>query len=106
MLETSRQLPRSRWKDSAAARRFYEGTLGLAVEETEGSEAVTFRTGGSRLIVYRSQFAGSNRATAVNWPVGGDLEAIVRKLGKRGSPSSTTTSPASPARGTFMPRDR
>ena len=71
-------------KDLAAARRFYEETLGLAVEATEGSEAVTFRAGGSRLIVYRSQYAGSNEATAVNWFVGGDLDAIVRGLGDKG----------------------
>ncbi len=71
-------------KDLAAARRFYEGTLGLTVEAAEGSEAVTFRAGGTRLIVYRSQYAGSNKATAVNWPVGGDLEAIVRGLKEKG----------------------
>jgi catechol 2,3-dioxygenase-like lactoylglutathione lyase family enzyme len=71
-------------KDLAAARRFYEGTLGLTVERAEGAEALTFKTGGSRLIVYRSQFAGSNRATAVNWPVGGDLDGIVRALLEKG----------------------
>jgi catechol 2,3-dioxygenase-like lactoylglutathione lyase family enzyme len=71
-------------RDLAAARRFYEKTLGLTVESTEGAEAITFKAGGSRLIVYRSEFAGSNRATAVNWPVGADLDGIVKGLREKG----------------------
>ena len=71
-------------KDLTAARRFYEGTLGLEVVHTEGEEAISFRTGGTQLIVYRSAFAGSNQATAVNWPVGAELDAIVRALGGKG----------------------
>jgi catechol 2,3-dioxygenase-like lactoylglutathione lyase family enzyme len=71
-------------RDLAAGRRFYEGTLGLTVEHVEGGEAISFRTGGTRLIVYRSEFAGSNRATAVNWSVGSELEAIVRGLREKG----------------------
>jgi catechol 2,3-dioxygenase-like lactoylglutathione lyase family enzyme len=36
------------------------------------------------LIVYRSQYAGTNRATAVNWRVGDELDAIVAALGAKG----------------------
>jgi len=71
-------------KDLAAARRFYEGTLGLEVVHTEGGEAISFRTGGTQLLVYRSEFAGTNRATAVNWFVGDDLDGIVRALRDKG----------------------
>ena len=71
-------------KDLAAGRRFYEGTLGLAVVDAAGSEAVTFAAGKAQLIVYRSQFAGTNQATALNWNVGGELERVVAALRDKG----------------------
>lgn len=67
-------------KDLAVARRFYERTLGLEVVHVESGEALRFRSGNSELIVYRSQFAGTNKATALNWNVGDRLEAIVAAL--------------------------
>jgi catechol-2,3-dioxygenase len=73
-------------KDLAAARKFYEGKLGLTPLDAQGDEAVTYRSGGSRVIVYRSQFAGTNKATAANWFVGKDLEKIVAALAERGVP--------------------
>ncbi|HEY4220951.1 MAG TPA: VOC family protein [Myxococcota bacterium] len=66
-------------KDLAAARKFYE-KIGLAVVDAGGGEAITFSCGTSKLIVYRSQFAGSNKATAVNWMVGNEVEAVVAEL--------------------------
>jgi catechol 2,3-dioxygenase-like lactoylglutathione lyase family enzyme len=66
-------------KDLAAARRFYEGTLGLKVADAAGSEAITFASGLSKLIVYRSQFAGTNKATALNWIVD-DIDKTVAAL--------------------------
>ena len=71
-------------KDLTVARKFYEGTLGLEVANATGTEALTFKTGRAALIVYRSQYAGSNKATAVNWRVGDELEAIVATLGAKG----------------------
>jgi catechol 2,3-dioxygenase-like lactoylglutathione lyase family enzyme len=71
-------------KDLAAARKFYEGVLGLELARATGSEALAFKTGRTELIVYRSQHAGTNQATAVNWRVGGELEAIVGALGAKG----------------------
>jgi catechol 2,3-dioxygenase-like lactoylglutathione lyase family enzyme len=71
-------------KDLAAARKFYEGTLELQILDAQGSEAVTYRSGGSKVIVYRSQFAGTNQATAANWLVGADIETIVQALDERG----------------------
>jgi catechol 2,3-dioxygenase-like lactoylglutathione lyase family enzyme len=40
-------------KDLAVARRFYEDTLGLAVADAAGTEALTFASGHAKLIVYR-----------------------------------------------------
>jgi catechol 2,3-dioxygenase-like lactoylglutathione lyase family enzyme len=71
-------------KDLAIARKFYEGTLGLEVEDDSGTEAHTYRSAGTRRIVYRSQFAGTNKATALNLRVGGDIDQVVKGLHDRG----------------------
>jgi catechol 2,3-dioxygenase-like lactoylglutathione lyase family enzyme len=71
-------------KDLAAARKFYEGTLGLELTRATGTEALTFKTGRSELIVYRSQYAGTNKATAVNWRVGNEIDAIAKELAAKG----------------------
>jgi catechol 2,3-dioxygenase-like lactoylglutathione lyase family enzyme len=71
-------------KDVNAAARFYEGTLGLTKLSTEGEEVITYRSGSSKLNVYRSQFAGTNKATAVVWNVGDEIDAIVAALKSKG----------------------
>ena len=71
-------------KDLGVARKFYEGTLGLKVEDASGAEAQVYRSGSSRLIVYRSQFAGTNKATALNFKVGDELDKLVQGLRERG----------------------
>ena len=71
-------------KDLGAARKFYEGVLGLKVKDAQGEEALTFKSGNAQLIVYRSQFAGTNQATAANFLVGDDIDKIVRGLADRG----------------------
>jgi len=67
-----------------AARKFYEGTVGLKLVNDMMPEAVTFKSGSSKVLVYRSQYAGTNKATAVTWAVGGDLEKIVQGLKAKG----------------------
>ena len=71
-------------RDLAAARRFYEQTLGLKAIETEGDEVVVYRSGQASLSVYRSQYAGTNKATAVAWNVGAAFEDVVAKLKAKG----------------------
>lgn len=71
-------------KDIASARRFYEETLGLTVVQ-DIMGAITYQSGNSRIILYESQFAGTNQATTVTWRVGEELEAIVRTLGAKGA---------------------
>jgi catechol 2,3-dioxygenase-like lactoylglutathione lyase family enzyme len=70
--------------DIQRARRFYEATLGLEQTHAEGSEAITYGTGASKLVVYRSQFAGTNRATSVTWLVGDDVDRLVKDLEAKG----------------------
>jgi catechol 2,3-dioxygenase-like lactoylglutathione lyase family enzyme len=67
-----------------AARKFYEGTLGLEQVGAEGDELIVFKSGKSTLNVYRSQYAGTNKATAVTWAVGDDVEGVVRALKAKG----------------------
>ncbi len=71
-------------KDLKAAAGFYEGTLGLKKETTEGEEVITYRSGSSMLNVYRSSYAGTNQATAVTWVVGNELDGIVQSLKAKG----------------------
>ncbi|MGE5101110.1 MAG: VOC family protein [Deltaproteobacteria bacterium] len=71
-------------KDLPAAKRFYEGVLGLTQIASQGAEAVTYATGAGKLLVYRSQFSGTNKATAATWMVGEDIERIVKALKAKG----------------------
>jgi catechol 2,3-dioxygenase-like lactoylglutathione lyase family enzyme len=73
-------------KDLAAAQRFYEGTLNFKKVEEEGEEAITYQSGDSEIVVYRSDFAGTNRATAATWVVGDEIEDIVKELKTKGVP--------------------
>jgi catechol 2,3-dioxygenase-like lactoylglutathione lyase family enzyme len=71
-------------RDIHHARDFYEKTLGLKRVAEQGEEANTYEAGSTKLFVYRSQFAGTNQATAVTWIVGAELEALVKALGAKG----------------------
>jgi catechol 2,3-dioxygenase-like lactoylglutathione lyase family enzyme len=71
-------------KDLEVAKKFYEKTLGLKQLAAEGQEAIIFKSGNSRIVVYRSQFAGSNQATAITWMVGENVEDIVSALKEKG----------------------
>jgi catechol 2,3-dioxygenase-like lactoylglutathione lyase family enzyme len=69
--------------DLDRARAFYEGVLGLNLLSEEMS-VLNFATGGTHLVVYRSDEAGSNRANAVVWGVGDEIETIVADLRGKG----------------------
>ncbi|HKG94444.1 MAG TPA: VOC family protein [Gemmatimonadaceae bacterium] len=71
-------------RDMKAASRFYEETLGLTRVASQGSGAYTYRAGGAKLLVYQSQYAGSNSATAVTWVVGDAVDELVRTLKSKG----------------------
>jgi putative hydrolase of HD superfamily len=71
-------------KDLEAARRFYEGKLGLKRTGDDDPEYTAYQSGSSSLLVYRSQYAGTNQATSVTWMVGKKVEDIVRALKAKG----------------------
>lgn len=66
--------------DLATAKDFYGGTLGLEAAGGGMDSVVTYRSGGSTIVVYQSEFAGTNRATSVTWGVGDELDRIVQRL--------------------------
>src|SRR5688500_516619 len=71
-------------KNINTARKIYEGTLGLKPVDAEGEEAVVYRSGKSLINVYPSDYAGTNKATAVTWAVGDEVENVVRDLKAKG----------------------
>ena len=71
-------------KDLAIAKKFYADTLGLIPVGGVGEEMIVFKSGKSTLNVYRSQYAGTNKATAAMWEVGEDVDNIVRDLKSKG----------------------
>jgi catechol 2,3-dioxygenase-like lactoylglutathione lyase family enzyme len=84
MLNTYDAMPMLAVKDLAIARRFYEKTLGFEVVKTEEEgELVEFKTGKTGFSIYRSNYAGTNKATAMAWDCGKQLTAVVTDLRKR-----------------------
>jgi catechol 2,3-dioxygenase-like lactoylglutathione lyase family enzyme len=71
-------------KDLEKAKQFYEGTLGLKPIDAEADELVVFQSGDSKINVYRSRYAGTNKATALTWAVGDELEGVMRALKAKG----------------------
>ena len=69
--------------DIERARAFYGEVLGLTPDgEMDG--VLSFRTGATRLTVYRSDHAGTNKANAVTFEMKGDLVETVQSLRARG----------------------
>ncbi len=71
-------------KDLQIARHFYRDTLGLKEVDKEGDELIVFQSGKTMLNVYRSEYAGTNKATAVSWDVGEGIEEEVENLKSKG----------------------
>ena len=70
-------------KDIDRARKFYEDTLGLETKDAMGGEVLEVKSGETVINVYRSEHAGTNKATALTFAVD-DIEAEVRELKDKG----------------------
>lgn len=70
-------------KDLNVAKQFYENALGLKQLDQEGGEVIVYKSGNSSINVYRSAYAGTNKATAVTWAVD-DVDATVKTLKAKG----------------------
>ncbi len=71
-------------RDLEAARRFYVDILGLEQVGSEGDELIVLRSGPTAVNVYRSDYAGTNRATALTWDTDAALDGLVQALRERG----------------------
>jgi len=70
-------------RDIEQAKRFYRDVLELEITQDNGN-VLEFRTGATALVVYVSEFAGTNKANAVVWGVGDEIEPIVARLRDKG----------------------
>lgn len=70
-------------KDLKNAAAFYEGKVGLKKQPSSEEMVLLYSSGASKILVYQSQFAGTNQATAVTWVVD-DVDAEVRALKEKG----------------------
>jgi catechol 2,3-dioxygenase-like lactoylglutathione lyase family enzyme len=93
MLGDHDTMPTLAVKDLATARQFYEDTLGFSPQE-ENEEGLLYGSGSGRFFVYRSQFAGTNKATAMSFRVPGDaFDAEISHLRDKGVRFQTFDAP-------------
>lgn len=69
-------------KNIEESKKFYQGKLSLELLE-ENEVGVWFRTGESKILVYPSEYAGTNKATSVGWDVA-DVRQDVADLREKG----------------------
>ena len=69
-------------RDLARAKDFYGGKLGLEMRD-DNPAVVTYRSGATGVLVYRSQYAGTNQATVATWRVD-DVDRIAATLRANG----------------------
>lgn len=66
------------------ARAFYEEKLGLEELSTnDEAQTIMYRSGDSHILVYVSEFAGTNEATSLSWETN-DVSAAVEVLKNKG----------------------
>ena len=83
MLGKSDATPMIAVKDIDRAKKFYSETLGLDPVEEMGGEVFMLKSGSTKFSVYRSEFAGTNKATALTFDVD-DIDSEVRDLKDKG----------------------
>jgi predicted enzyme related to lactoylglutathione lyase len=71
-------------KDIEVAKTFYESTVGLTPVISQEPGVVGFKSGNSTVLVYESEYAGTNKATTATWVVGDELDDVVRTLKGKG----------------------
>jgi catechol 2,3-dioxygenase-like lactoylglutathione lyase family enzyme len=83
MLGTNDAIATIAVKDLQRATSFYRDTLGLEPLDTEQRGVSRYASGRSTVLVYQSEFAGTNRATSATWQVD-DVKDLARTLRGRG----------------------
>ena len=70
-------------KDIDRAKQFYEDKLGMKPCQEMGGEFVMLKSGDTQLNVYKSEFAGTNKATLLTFDVD-DIDSEVSELKQKG----------------------
>ena len=70
--------------DLERARDFYTHTLGLQPSGDDMEGVLTYRTGDTQLVVYRSEGVRPGTGNTVAWQGGDDVEAIAKTLRANG----------------------
>ena len=69
--------------DIARAKAFYREKLDLEPFQDEAEGSARYQVGDTMLLIYPSEFHGTNQATAAGFSVS-DITAVVAELGSRG----------------------
>jgi len=71
-------------RDIDRAQKFYRDVVGLTPLAAEEPGVMPFKTGSGSILIYESDFAGTNRATAATWMLDDDLDDTVKSLRSKG----------------------
>ncbi len=69
-------------KDLEQAKKFYGETLGLKAEK-ETPNGIVFASGNTKVFVYKTELAGTNKATTAGW-ITDEVESIASDLKSKG----------------------
>lgn len=84
MLTNATACPTIGVKDLATAKDFYEKKLGLEPIGESNDQVQLFKSGDTTIEVYKSEFAGTNKATALTFGLGDELDKEVKTLRDKG----------------------
>ncbi len=84
MLNTQNVMATIAVKDLGTARKFYEDKLGFREADSDGKNYISYFSGDTRFLVYKSAFAGGYKATVATWNIGGNAERQITELKRRG----------------------
>jgi len=71
-------------RDIDAAKKFYGDKLGLQALESSEAGVLSYQSGNATMVVYASQYAGTNQATSATWAVGDEFDSIMQTLKAKG----------------------
>jgi catechol 2,3-dioxygenase-like lactoylglutathione lyase family enzyme len=71
-------------RDIETATDFYRDTLGLKPDDLDQDGMARFRSGSIPVLLYESEFAGSNEANALVWSVEDRFDGLYAELRDRG----------------------
>ena len=84
MLNQVNPIPTIAVKNLEAAKQFYEKKLGFVPAEPGDEYVQLYKCGNGSIEIYKSDFAGTNKATALTFTVGDAIEDEVKTLRNKG----------------------